>query len=160
MKIRHVIRYIVPIVGTIHFGVALLWWCDLLFYIANIETLASLPADRLLLCVVIPLQSCQTLLPGFAAALYFTRRNSHNAHPLAVTSVGIACLLFTLSSTSSFAQVHVFGRPGLNHFYATWWPHSRILPQSIVARALIAAATFFVAITLTRCSKHNHAEGS
>ncbi len=160
MKIRQVIQYIIPATGTIHFSVALLWWCDLLFYVAGLETLMAIPTNRLLLCIVIPLQSCLALLAGFATALFFTIRNRRIAHPLTVASVGNACLFFVLSSTSSFAQVHVLCSPGLNHFYATWWLYSRFPPLSMPARTLVAAAIFVATITLSHCCRHQDAVSS
>lgn len=153
MNIRGILRYIIPAVGTIHFGIALIWWYLILFRVLGLEAIGALPANFILLVIVFPLATCLILLAGFAVALHYTDRKSRFAHSLTVGIIGIACVLFTLGATSSAAQVHVFGRPGLNHFYATWWLYSQFPPLSMGARALGAVTTFVAAVFLL---KHGH----
>jgi hypothetical protein len=148
MTSRQIQRYTVPAIGTLHFAVALCWWCVLVFQVVGLRTLVALPRSYLLSQIVYPIASCLVLLTGFCVSLFFTQRNSRHARRAVFAVLVLIAVLFTVGAGHTAAQVHYFGPPGTNHFYATWWLYSQFPPLSIACRALVSVTFVFAATAL------------
>lgn len=151
MNDRHLLKYLIPAIGTLHFAAALWLWCVFIIWVVDHLALATLPRDYLVSNIVIPLALCLMLLIGFVVSLHSVHHNGGYADQIGVVLLALTGVFFTVGASHTAAQIHYFGPPGTNHFYATWWLYSQFPPLSIVGRAFVAVAIFMAAILLLAC---------
>jgi hypothetical protein len=133
-------------VGVAHFVIGLGCWSFLLFWLfprARVD-IFQLRGQALFEAVVIPLSSCVVLLVGFLLALWLSLKENRKAELTVWATALLTVAAFLMDTEWSFAQIHFFGKPGTNHFFATW-PLYTVMPYLSFR---IRFATAFLALLM------------
>jgi len=139
--------------GVVYFWVSSCWWAHLLSQLSDIVW--DLPNELFVAQVVWPVAECLTLLALFIVAFCSSWNRKRGTEIVVVTCVVIAAAAFLLDVHYSRAQIHIFGPPGGNNFYATWWLYSSGPHLSPPVRYLIAATVIATIVGVVAFSWRN-----
>ena len=113
---------LISALGVAHFVIGLGCWVFLLGWLFPRVGVGiwQLPKQAMLEAVVIPFTNCVVLLAAFLFALRLSLRESRQAELALWLTALLTAIAFLIDTEWSFAQIHKFGPPGTNHFFATW----------------------------------------
>ena len=114
----------------------------------------GLSASDFIELVVVPVGECLVLLASFLTALAFCWRRKRGTEFMVCGCAAIATAAFLVDIHFSRAQIHVFGPPGINHFYANWWLYScgpHLAPSIRYPFALIIVSSIAGVVWFSRC---------
>lgn len=149
---RQIIPYLIPCAGVIHFGFALSYWGMLVFVVASPAAWFDCPLEWVAEVVLIPMGNALILFSGFSISQWLVHSRRGIANFATLITVIFAAVAFTFNANHTSAQVHCFGPPGTNHFYATWWLYSECPPVSALCRGCVASlAPLLAAQVLFSC---------
>jgi hypothetical protein len=130
---------IIAACGVFYFWVSLCWWTHFLTQLSDVVW--NFPNELFVDQVVWPVAECVTLLASFVIAFSCSWHRKRGTKFLVVGCVAIANAAFLYDVHFSRAQIHVFGPPGGNNFYATWWLYSSGAHLAPAIRYSIAATS-------------------